>query len=226
MIYTTELLTEMLALHLKWLRGEECGKRFEVESGTNLSGANLYRANLSDANLYRANLSGANLSGTNLSGANLSRANLSDTNLYRANLSDANLSDTNLSGANLSDTNLSDANLSGADWAVCPEEGAFIGWKKVRGDVILKLEILADAKRVSTPIGRKCRADKVRVLEAFTIDGLLILDGREHSSKHDFNFVYRVGEVAEVENFDDSITIECTSGLHFFITRKEACEYN
>ena len=47
-----------------------------VESGANLSGANLSDANLSGANLYGAHLSGANLYGAHLSGANLSGANL------------------------------------------------------------------------------------------------------------------------------------------------------
>ena len=61
-------------------------------------------ADLSDADLSDAKLSGADLSYTDLSGANLSYTDLSD-----ANLSCAKLSCANLSGANLSYTDLSGA---------------------------------------------------------------------------------------------------------------------
>ena len=87
--YTTDELQAILALHAKWVRGEQGGKR-----------ANLYRANLSGANLYRANLYGANLSGANLSGAYLYRADLYGANLSGADLTGADLSGADLSGAN------------------------------------------------------------------------------------------------------------------------------
>jgi len=72
-----DALTEILRLHLAWLRGETGGRRADLSranlSRANLSGADLSRAYLSDANLSRADLSDANLSGANLSGADLSR---------------------------------------------------------------------------------------------------------------------------------------------------------
>jgi uncharacterized protein YjbI with pentapeptide repeats len=67
-----------------------------IESGADLSGANLRGADLSGANLRGADLSGANLYGANLYGADLSGANL-----YGADLSGANLSGANLYGAEL-----------------------------------------------------------------------------------------------------------------------------
>ena len=70
-----------------------------IESGVDLSVANLSGVDLSEANL----------SGVNLSRANLSRANLSEANLSRANLYGANLSEADLSVANLSEANLSRA---------------------------------------------------------------------------------------------------------------------
>jgi uncharacterized protein YjbI with pentapeptide repeats len=60
-----------------------------IESGADLSGANLRGADLSGANLYGANLYGADLSGANLYGADLSGANLSGANLYGAELQNA-----------------------------------------------------------------------------------------------------------------------------------------
>ena len=68
--YTRAELDLIIELHLKWIRGEEGGKRADLY-GANLYGANLYGANLSRANLYGANLHGANLSRANLYGAGL-----------------------------------------------------------------------------------------------------------------------------------------------------------
>jgi uncharacterized protein YjbI with pentapeptide repeats len=197
-------------------------------SGANLSGANLSGANLSGAYLSRANLSGAYLSGANLSGANLSGADLSGADLSRANLSRANLSGAYLSGANLSGANLSGANLSGADLSgatnaglaiaqtrILPE-GDLIGWKKCQSNVIVKLRIPSDAKR-SHAFGRKCRAEFADVLEVF---------GSEVGiSKHDRKTEYRAGQRVNPDAFDEDWQDECSSGIHFFITRAEAEAY-
>ena len=202
-VYTKEELQEILSKHKKWLLNEDGGER------ANLSGANLSRADLS-----RADLSGANLSGADLSGANLSWANLSRADLSRANLS----------GANLSWANLSRANLSGAISPLsCPDTGAFIGWKKAQGDAIVKLQITGDAKR-SSSTGRKCRCSKAVVL------GIENLDGTPHpdiqvSSQRDSSFIYRVGETVEVPDFDENRWNECSTGIHFFVTRQEAVDY-
>ena len=130
-------LNEILETHLKWLKGEDGGKRANLSranlSGANLSRANLFRANLSRANLYGANLSGADLYGANLSGADLSGADLYGANLYRANLSGANLSRANLSRANLSGANLSGANLSGADLSGADLYGANLSGADLSG---------------------------------------------------------------------------------------------
>jgi len=93
-------------------------------SGTDLSGANLFRAdlfmaNLSGADLFMANLSGADLFMADLSGADLRGADLFmpelETYLRAADLYGANLSGANLSGAGLFDANLSYADLSRAN---------------------------------------------------------------------------------------------------------------
>jgi len=199
-----------------------------------LSGANLISANLCDANLISANLCDANLSGADLRGANLSGANLSGAYLSGANLSGANLISANLCGANLISVNLCDANLSGADlsgadlsgaiaYQVPPSCGAFIGWKKVMNDLIVKLKILEDSKR-SSAFGRKCRCDKALVLDIQKING----ESANTSiavSKYRKDFKYEIGEVVQVEDFDNNRFNECTSGIHFFITRDEAVDY-
>jgi hypothetical protein len=46
-------------------------------------------------------------------------------------------------------------------------------------------------------------------------------------SRHDAGFTYEVGAIVRpVKPFDDNWQEECTSGIHFFITREEAEAYN
>ena len=63
-------LKNILDKHLKWLRGENGGKRADL-SGADLSWANLSRADLSGADLSGANLSWAYLSGADQRGDDL-----------------------------------------------------------------------------------------------------------------------------------------------------------
>ena len=200
-------LKEILDKHLKWLRNEEGGSR------ANLSGANLSGANLSWANLFGANLSGANLSWANLSWANLSGADLS-----RADLSRADLSWANLSGAKI------ELDLLNKFFPIaCPESGSFVGWKKCRDNTVVKLEILADAKR-SSAYSRKCRCSAAKVLAIENADGTPY-KGNKINSQHDGEFWYTVGEIVSVDNFDEDRRNECAPGIHFFITRQEAVEW-
>ena len=155
------------------------------------------------------------LRGADLCGADLCGADLRGANLYGANLC----------GANLYGANLCGAGLYGAKNLVspiaCPEKGSFIGWKKCRGDLIVELEICADAKR-SSAAGRKCRCDKAKVLSIAAPDGSP-LDCA--NSSYDLDFVYRVGEIVSVPDFDDNRWNECAPGIHFFISRQEAVDY-
>ena len=212
--YTQEQLNEIIKRHKLWLENEEGGQC------ANLSGANLHGVNLSDANLSYANLSGANLSGANLSYANLRRANL-----YKANLNGANLKGTNLSGANLSDANLAKVlhnDITSFYACQCPEEGSFIGYKQCRDGKIVKLLITEDSLR-SSATSRKCRASKVKVLSITnTLGDFKYVDA---ASIHDNKTIYKVGEVIEVEDFDTNRWDECSTGIHFFITRQEAVDY-
>ena len=246
-------LQEVLEQHQLWLNGNG-GERINLQ-GADLRGIDLRKANLRCANLCSARLSGADLSfaelnyavlrdadlhNANLWGASLSEANLHSVDLSCANLNWANLCYTdlryaNLYGANLLNANLHGANLNGAILdnvkynsrtsfltLQCPEEGSFIGYKKARGHIV-KLEILSDAKR-SSATSRKCRCSAAKVLSITTLDGRD--DGTQFiSSGRDSNFVYRVGEIVRVDDFDENRWNECSTGIHFFITRDEAVEY-
>jgi uncharacterized protein YjbI with pentapeptide repeats len=201
-----------------------------------LSGADLRYANLRHANLRHANLSGANLIGANLRYANLSDANLGDANLSGANLSGANLIGADLIGADLRHANLSGANLSGADLSGirvnestafftinCPEDGQFVGWKKA-SNLIVKLLITEDSLR-SSATTLKCRCSKAKVLEIQNIDGSGSLK-ESVESDYDPRFIYKVGEIVEVKEFDTDRFNECSSGIHFFISRLVAVQYS
>jgi uncharacterized protein YjbI with pentapeptide repeats len=202
----------------------------------NLSGANLSDADLSDVDLSGANLSDADLGGANLSGADLSGANLSGADLRRADLRHADLSGADLSDANLRRANLSGANLSGADLSGirvnvstvfltinCPEDGQFIGWKKA-SNLIVKLLITEDALR-SSATTLKCRCSKAKVLEIQNIDGSAAVE-KSVKSDYDSKFIYKVGEIVEVKEFDTDRFNECSLGIHFFISRLVAVQYS
>ena len=154
-----------------------------------------------------------------------------ETGGERADLSGANLSRADLSGANLYGANLYGAkNVNTVNWneltaffsLVCPEEGSFIGWKKAHG-LIVKLRITEDAKR-SSATSRKCRCSKADVLEIQCLGGSLS-DVKSVPSDKDSSFLYTVGETVEVPDFDDDRWNECSTGIHFFITRQEAVTY-
>ena len=243
---TTEQLNEILIRHAEWVNS--CGAKGVRANLLNadLSGANLRGANLRGANLRGANLYGANLSGAILSGAILWYVDLRDVNLCIANLSNADLSYTDMKSANLSGAilwyaDLSGANLRGADlrgaclWnadlsgakinfhIACPEKGSFIAFKKVKDNYIVELLIPEDARRCSAT-SRKCRCDKAKVLSITKIDGTS--DGVDTVySIYDETFAYKIGELVEVKDFDDNRWNECSTGIHFFLTRQEAVEY-
>ena len=209
---TTEELKKILEDHLKWIRNEVGGKRADLSgadlSGADLSGANLYGADLSEANLSRADLSRAYLSGAYLSRANLYRADLSGANLYRADLSRAEI----------------EIDLLNKFFPICcPEYGSFIAWKKCKNETIVKLEVLDNAKR-SSAYSRKCRCSAAKVLAIENIDGTPYA-AKTVSSQRDKNFTYTVGEIVKVDDFDEDRRNECSTGIHFFITRQEAVDW-
>ena len=190
--------------------------------GADLRGANLRDAYLIDANLRGADLMNADLRGAYLIGADLRGANLRDAYLMNADLMNADLMNADLRGAYLIGADLSGAkNIPFIPFA-CPDSGSFIGYKKAN-DYVVKLEILANARRCSST-GRKCRCDKARVLSITNLDGT-DTNISTVSSNHDKSFVYTVGEVVEVPDFDTDRWNECTAGIHFFINRQEAVEY-
>ena len=193
-------------------------------SNTDLTYAILGCADLRLADLRGADLSNTDLSYTDLRGADLRLADLTYADLRKADLRCANLSCVNLSYADLRGANLSEVNynhLTAFLSLQCPEKGAFIGYKK-SGDKIVELRIEEDSKR-SSATSRKCRASKVTVLSITSVDGKEEFKKAENTGE--YSFTYEVGKTYEIDNFDEDRWNECSTGIHFFITRDEAVRY-
>ena len=144
------------------------------------------------------------------------RADLYGADLYGANLRGADLYGADLRGAK-------NAAVAQAMTEIVPREGSFVGWKQCRCGLIVKLRIPEDAKR-SNATGRKCRASKVEVLAIESVDGKEQFDTA--LSLWDESFSYNVGETIEVADFDEDRFHKCAAGIHFFITREEAVDFD
>ena len=206
-------LNEILQKHEMWLKGEEGGECAD------LSGADLRYTDLSGVDLRGADLRYADLRGSDLRHANLRCTNLSDVDLRYADLRYADLRYADLRYANLINikTNMHTVGYNLA----CPEKGSFIGYKK-SSEYIVELLILEDAKRSSATTA-KCRCDKAKVLDienAYTGEKIKAI-------KSDYNseFIYKVGEIVTIDNFDDDRWNECGTGIHFFMNRDNAINY-
>ena len=208
----SEEIRKMLENHKKWLFNESGGIR------ANLTGANLYQADLCEANLREANLREADLCEADLYGANLYHADLRGANLRGANLYQADLRGTENIPTYVCPL-------------VCPEEGSFIGFKKAiifnsdildDSHVIVKLKVLENAKR-SSATTRKCRCSEAEVISITSLNGNYSLT--KAFSAFNPDFMYEVGKIVAVDNFDENRWNECSTGIHFFITRDEAVNY-
>ena len=222
-----EELNDILKQHDLWLKNDGGVK-------ADLSYTDLFGADLRGVNLRFANLSGSDLRKTDLRYTELFRADLKGVDLRFADLSGSYLIEADLSGSDLREADLRWAYLRGAylnganiNWPIaCPEKGSFIGFKKTRteiGNYIVELEIQADSERCSAT-SRKCRCSKAKVISITNLDGSQA-DIKEVVSSYDKTFKYKIGEIVEVANFDPNRWNECSTGIHFFITRQEAVDY-
>ena len=196
---------------------------FEYETDNNTIRDTLVKAVFTGADLRSAYLRGAYLTGADLTGANLTGADLTGTYLRGADLRGANLTGADLTGAYLRGADLTGADLKKivAATRIIPEVGSFIGWKKADG-CLIKLEIPTEAKRHNSLGGRKCRAEFVKVLN-------ITKDGKRHSKAitagHGPATIYKIGEIVKPDSYDPDPLIECSNGIHFFISKQEALDW-
>ena len=183
-----------------------------IKSSADLRSADLSYADLRSSDLRSSDLRYAHLRSADLSYADLSYADLRSTDLRSTDLRSTDLRYANLRSADLSSAKNSDRAI--AYTRILPE-GQIIGWKKGSKGEVIKLSIPADAKR-SHAFGRKCRAEFADVLE--------ISNGAEAAinGTHNVKVEYRVGQRVVADKWDDNFVNECSHGIHFFITRIEA----
>ena len=250
--YSADELYEILKSHANWLHdgtGICADLSYTILRRADLHGVDLRGANLSYADLKGANLHDANLENAILNHADLEGANLECALLHRAYLEWAVLNRTNLKGTILTNAMMWCASFDRAwfasdtciNWPLsCPDEGAFIGWKKCFAvkpmefyigrtalstalSVIVKLRILDGSKR-SSATSRTCRCDRAEVLDIQDLFGNS-LDGIVAHSRFNEDFTYTVGKIVSVDDFDECRWHECAPGIHFFITKQEAIDY-
>lgn len=160
-----------------------------------LRGVNFEKSDLQSAAMRFNDLTGANIKGANLFAAVLEHAKLDDI---------------------IHDDETKFFKL------YCPEEGAFLGYKKCFNNRLVQLLIPADAKRTSATMN-SCRCSKAKVL---TIKSFDYKEQYEEAwSLVDENFVYRKGQWVEVLDFNEDRWQDSTTGIHFWMTREEALAY-
>lgn len=205
--------------------------------GLNLRSANFKNTEMRSSDLRIADMESANLTHAKAGGSDFTRANCKSVIFWSAELTSCNFKGTDLSNANfaraaLAGADFTDAVIDGAVFLHAELAGAIgleqfnilpagdiVGWKKLRGDRIVKLAIPASANRINPLGGRICRTDFATVLE---IEGGF----KTGISLRDINFIYRLGEsVTPTQAFDDDIRDRHSSGINFFLTRDEAVNY-
>ncbi|MEF9840469.1 MAG: pentapeptide repeat-containing protein [Lachnospiraceae bacterium] len=200
-----------------------------------LSGWNLQNIDFTGSDFQEVILDGADMTGSSISkgffkDCSLRRIILQNANVHAAVLRYCNLSGANIKGADMSFANLEHANLKNIIYdddtkyfkLHCPEKGAFIAWKKCVDFRMVQLLIPADALRTSATLPT-CRCSKAKVLSIHSID---YKESYEWACSFvDENFIYKVGEIAEVKDFNQDRWMDSTTGIHFFMTREEAIAY-
>jgi len=185
---------------------EKCDLSYSDLRGSNLSYSNLRDSNLRDSDLRDSDLRGSNLRDSDLRGSNLSYSDLRGSNLR----------DSDLRGSK----NINEANFNEGTAFLplsCPEIGGFYAFKKCKG-LVVTLYIPSDAKR-SSATSYKCRGSKAKCI---SIEGGL----NEIVSDYDANFIYKVGKYNKVDNFNENRWVECSTGIHFFMSKELAKRYN
>lgn len=183
--------------------------------GCDLSNSSLHNSNLRSCDLIGCDLRNCDLRGCDFSFSDMIDCDFSFSDLRGCYLHDCDLRGCNFSGCDLRGCNLDFECLEFKKTRILPE-GQIIGWKKCKNEIIVKLSIPAEAKR-SHAFGRICRAEFADVVEIFGADKAF--------SDWDENFIYEVGKRVYPDSFDENWQNECGNGIHFFITREEAENY-
>lgn len=190
-------------------------------------------ANLTNVNLGESTIRNCSLVCANFAGANVDRVLMDNVLTAKTNFGFASHRSFTLSNVGYADPygeeyTYKNAILNYNTGMACPDIGSFIGWKKAlnaetREVVIVKLLITENAKRVGNAL--KCRCSEAKVLGFETIEGKEITDDITVRSWFDQDFTYPKGEIISADKFDENRWDVCSNGIHFFINRCEAVNY-
>lgn len=137
----------------------------------------------------------------------------------------------------------------------CPATGSFVGWKgaivfhgydcRKRGIkaeyCLVHLGVPVGSRRLRAKSSKKCRCEFAEVLDIQKFDGSSFPVGTVAYSIHEINHHeindhhfydldhyktrYKIGERVYADSFDDDREIECSHGIHFFMSRDDALAY-
>ena len=170
----------------------------------------------------------------NLGHSEFNTTKLSNTYFYCSDMSQSSMYNCSVTDVDSDSCTYVGSEIDGTDINVpshVPDTGSFVGLKKARTYTgfseldkyyIVKLIIPENAKRSNA--GRdKCRAniayvDDIQDMEGNSVDIVVY-------SMWDDKFAYKRGETVEVKYFYDDRLMECASGIHFFLNRNDAVNY-
>lgn len=110
------------------------------------------------------------------------------------------------------------------------EHQELIGYKVVESEtcprnvLICELLIPSYAKRIVIE-GGKCRCDIAKVRRLYTMNGEDFKGRARPFIQSDSNLRYEVGKNVCADFYDDCIYIDCSGGIHFFMTEQEARDF-
>ena len=199
---------------------DECTFDNAFISECNFNDTSIECSDLTDASFIECEFKQSSLNSSKLYCADFSQCTLEDTSLHDANCTNAAFRECNF--------NAMKYNECTCNFALnCPEKGSFTAFKKAYLNdgtpAIVELRVPSDALR-SSATTRKCRVSKAKVVSITSLDGKTAYKQNAYSM-FSRRFVYKIGEEVKVDNFDKNRWIECSTGIHCFITRNEAVQY-
>ncbi len=185
---------------------------------------------LEDVRFISENLEGVSFRGCILKnclfqGCNLRNCDFQSAVFYGCTIDDSHIEGADFLGASLNDIQLKEVHADETTkyfHLACPAEGPFVAYKKCQDDRIVQLLVPKEALR-SSATRETCRCSKVKVLSIKSIDETK--QYTEAVATIDDNFIYRVGEWLEVDNFDTNRWHDAAPGIHFWMTREQAIHY-
>ena len=188
---------------------------------TNMSYSSAQSAIFTNCRLFGADFSSSNLCDSKFINTSLLHIHFTISNLAFAIFDECLGVDIDFKLSNLYGTMLDGLRNEYVRGKILTEN--IIGYKISAEKYIIVLEIPAGAIVFSVN-GDKCRTNKAKVIDIY--NPLMIEDkaARAHSM-FDKRFSYYIGDEFNIKDFDLQYNKECSSGIHFFMTREKLFEF-